>query len=296
MKASWALEHFGNLLSPVERPEAVDPTKSYRLLGARWYAQGLFIKDEKSGQSIKANTLYKVQSGDFVYNRLFAWKGSFAIADAISDACHVSNEFPCFAINKRKLNPHFLKWWFSRESAWNKALGLSTGATPTSRNRLKEAQLLAMVISLPPLAEQDRIVRRIDELVKRVEEARRLRRELDSEINLLPRAILASDKSGRTIEVGQFAALRAPDVTVKPTEQYHFAGVYCFGRGVFPSVSKMGSEFAYPRLTRLRAGNFVYPKLMAWEGALGMVPLNCDNLVVSTEFPVFEINEEISLC
>ena len=50
-------------------------------------------------------------------------------------------------------------------------------------------------------------------------------------------------------------------------------------------------EFAYPRLTSLREGNFVYPKLMAWEGALGIVPQECDGLMVSTEFPVFEVDE-----
>jgi type I restriction enzyme S subunit len=50
-------------------------------------------------------------------------------------------------------------------------------------------------------------------------------------------------------------------------------------------------DFAYPRLTRLRAGEFVYPKLMAWEGALGIVPPECDGCVVSTEFPVFEVLE-----
>jgi type I restriction enzyme S subunit len=31
---------------------------------------------------------------------------------------------------------------------------------------------------------------------------------------------------------------------------------------------------------------------MAWEGALGVVPAECDGLVVSPEFPVFEVNEE----
>jgi type I restriction enzyme S subunit len=30
---------------------------------------------------------------------------------------------------------------------------------------------------------------------------------------------------------------------------------------------------------------------MAWEGALGVVPPECDSLVVSPEFPVFEIDE-----
>lgn len=48
-------------------------------------------------------------------------------------------------------------------------------------------------------------------------------------------------------------------------------------------------------LTRLKAGNFLYPKLMAWEGALGTVPPECDGLVVSPEFPVFEVNESFVL-
>ena len=51
-------------------------------------------------------------------------------------------------------------------------------------------------------------------------------------------------------------------------------------------------DFAYPRLTRLKTGNFVYPKLMAWEGAFGVVTPECDGCVVSTEFPVFKVVED----
>ena len=90
----------------------------------------------------------------------------------------------------------------------------------------------------------------------------------------------------------ELVKLRPPDVTVRADETYQFAGVYCFGRGVFKGTRKSGMDFAYPRLTRLRAGEFVYPKLMAWEGALGVVPPECDGCVVSTEFPVFEVNED----
>jgi len=89
--------------------------------------------------------------------------------------------------------------------------------------------------------------------------------------------------------------LRPPDVPVQASETYQFAGVYCFGRGVFRGQAKSGMDFAYPRLSRLRTGNFVYPKLMAWEGAFGVVPPECDGCVVSTEFPVFEVNEDKAL-
>ena len=39
----------------------------------------------------------------------------------------------------------------------------------------------------------------------------------------------------------------------------------------------------------------MYPKLMAWEEAFAAVPSECDGLVVSTEFPVFEIDREKGL-
>lgn len=85
--------------------------------------------------------------------------------------------------------------------------------------------------------------------------------------------------------------LRECDVIVRAEENYDFAGVYCFGKGVFKGQRKSGSQFAYSKLTRLKAGNFVYPKLMAWEGALGIVPQDCEGLFVSPEFPVFELDE-----
>ncbi|MDX9954573.1 MAG: restriction endonuclease subunit S [Anaerolineae bacterium] len=143
------------------------------------------MKDTKTGAQIRAERLYRVEEGDFVYNRLFAWKGSFAVATAENAGCYVSNEFPCFHVELAKLDPKYLWFYFKRESAWNETLGLSYGATPTSRNRLKEANLLSMQIPLPPLAEQRRIVARIEALAARAEAARELREQVMAEVEAL---------------------------------------------------------------------------------------------------------------
>jgi type I restriction enzyme S subunit len=87
-------------------------------------------------------------------------------------------------------------------------------------------------------------------------------------------------------------SLREPDISVNPEETYRFAGIYSFGRGMFKGQYRTGTEFSYTKLTRLKTNNFVYPKLMAWEGALTIVPPKCENLVVSPKFPVFEVNQE----
>jgi type I restriction enzyme S subunit len=133
------------------------------------------------------------------------------------------------------------------------------------------------------------MVARIAALAAQVAEARELRNQAAEEAEAMCRSILSSDKEATLTPMRELVRLRGPDVLVRPEKTYQFAGVYCFGRGVFRSQAKTGLEFAYPRLTRLRAADFVYPKLMAWEGALGVVPPECDGCVVSTEFPVFEV-------
>ena len=87
----WPLVKLGEVLRPVSRPEPVRPDATYRLLGARWYALGLHVKDVAPGSGIQATKLYRVCEGDFVYNRLFAWKGSFALASQDDEGCFVSN-------------------------------------------------------------------------------------------------------------------------------------------------------------------------------------------------------------
>jgi type I restriction enzyme S subunit len=181
MPNNWPLVPLGELLTSVSRPETVDPEKTYCILGAHWYAGGLYIKQVTPGAGIQAKSLSLVEEGDFVYNRLFAWKGSFALATKENDGCYVSNEFPCFKVNRERLDGAFLWRYLSRTSTWEEALSLSTGGTPTSRNRLKEHKFLAFRIPLPPLDEQRRIVARIEALAAKIEEARRLRHRSGAE-------------------------------------------------------------------------------------------------------------------
>lgn len=124
MPNPWPVVSLGELLTPVSRPEPVNAEKTYHILGAHWYAQGLYTKEVTAGTGVRANALYRVEQGDFVYNRLFAWKGSFALANKQNHGCYVSNEFPCFAVNASRLDGQFLFRYFSRSSIWDDALSL----------------------------------------------------------------------------------------------------------------------------------------------------------------------------
>jgi type I restriction enzyme S subunit len=185
MNVPWPLVPLREILIPANRPETIDPEKSYHILGAHWYAKGLYTKDIRSGSQIQAKNLYRVEEGDFVYNRLFAWKGSFAVASEENHGCYVSNEFPCFVINEDRVDGQYLWRYFSRAGIWEEAFGLSTGGTPTSRNRLEEGKFLAMKMPLPPMKEQRRIVAKIDKLAAKIEEAGGLRKRSVVEVERL---------------------------------------------------------------------------------------------------------------
>ncbi|MCI0417337.1 hypothetical protein L0222_31610 [bacterium] len=154
----WEAELFGKLTEQVKREEVLMPHKVYRILGMSWYGKGLYVKYEKAGNQIRARTLYQVEKGDFVYNRLFAWKGSFAEVEDHTASCYVSNEYPCFKIIDRRIVPGYLWCYFSQPELWHFVEELSTGTTSTSRLRLKEVKLNNFLIPLPPKLIQEKMV------------------------------------------------------------------------------------------------------------------------------------------
>jgi type I restriction enzyme S subunit len=288
----WPIVPLGELLSPVCRPVAVDPKEEYTLLGARWYARGLYPKERKPGSEIKAAKLYRVQQGDFVYNRLFAWKGSFAVATEYNDGCFVSNEFPCFTANNERLDPQFLWYYFSRESAWNDALGLSHGATPTSRNRLNEQHFLRLRIPLPPLEEQRRIVARIDHLAAKIEEAQEQRRKMNADIAAFAASLHASLSKDRRVRMDSLVELHEERVPVETSGQYPQVGIKGFGGGLFPKPALAGTDTTYRHFNRLDADMLVLSQVKGWEGAIAVCPDELAGHFASPEYRTFRCIED----
>lgn len=282
---SWEPTPLSALLTPVSRGEPVLPTREYRLLGARWYAKGLYIKDVKPGSSIRADRLYRVEHGDFVYNRLFAWKGSFAVASQAEDGCYVSNEFPCFVVDDKKLSGKFLWYYLSNEATWNEALELSSGGTPISRNRLKEDHFLSMRLRLPDRAEQDRIVFKIDTLASKLEKARTVKNEIEREAEaLLNSAFSRIVEGARKVRIGDVAPLVRRPVETTVDGEYPELGVRSFGRGVFHKPTLVGAELTWQKLFRVHEGDIVISNIKAWEGAIAVAGPDDDGRVGSHRY------------
>lgn len=289
----WRRVSIGEVAPPVQRPETPIPGKEYRQVGVRLWGQGAYEREILDGAATQYNFLHRVEAGDIIVNKIWARNGSVSVIQKDLSGCYCSNEFPLFHPNSSSLSDRWFYWMTKTRWFWAECDMASRGTT--SKSRIRPEAFASIQIPLPDRKEQDRIVAKLDALSARIDEARECSRQIEQEAIALCRSVIHSAEASEKVELSRLLKLRLPDVEVEPQLTYEFAGVYSFGRGVFKGPVKTGMEFSYPKLTRLREGDFVYPKLMAWEGALGVVPPDCDSFVVSTEFPVFEINTELVL-
>jgi len=191
---------LSKILRQVIREEKVVEDKEYPVLGIHWYAKGLYIKYVKKGHEIKAKKLYVVRKGDFVYSRLFAWKGSFALVPVELDGCYVSDEFPCFEVDESKINPRYLMYFFTNEKLWEQSLELSEGSTGISRNRLKVDKFLSFEIPLPSLEIQNKVVEKLDLTVNLLKRLDDLKEEFNNDLFALKNQILHEAVQGKLVE------------------------------------------------------------------------------------------------
>lgn len=178
----WTPARFRDVMSLEERREPIDPKRTYKLLGVRWYGNGAFLREERTGESLSAQHIYRVTPGDVIYNRLFAWKGSFGLIGEDLADCFVSNEFPLFAARLDKVDPQFLLRILQHPRTSMRADAFSTGTTSISRNRLGEEDFLHFPLNLPPLDEQraiaellgaaERAIATAESLIKAIAEAK----------------------------------------------------------------------------------------------------------------------------
>jgi len=133
--------------------ERVEGNHTYRLLGIHGNGGGAFVKGEKKGTGIRANTLHRVSEGWIIYNRLFAFRGSFAIITENQDGCYVSSEFPTFKLKTTVTKPQIIAKYIVHclNSPYYRNLmaSKSTGSTKQSRSRFNQQSLLALKVEIP---------------------------------------------------------------------------------------------------------------------------------------------------
>lgn len=181
---------FVEVMRPNRRPYELGPTEDADLVGMRLYGHGPFHRERKLASQILKKSHFLIRENDVIYNKLFAWKGTFGVVPVELDGMFVSDKFPTYELDTDRVDRDYLRWYFRFPPLWEQARQMSTGSAALSKLTLNPPRFLDLTLPVPPRAEQKRIAARLERLASRVSEARLFQRQSIAERRALQKAVL----------------------------------------------------------------------------------------------------------
>jgi type I restriction enzyme, S subunit len=187
-------------------------------------------------------------------------------------------------VDQERCTPQFLLQYFKTKDGLEQLVKICPGSA--GRNRvLSIKRIPEVLVPLPPVAEQQRIVARIEELVAKSEEVRGLCKEIEDDLSNLLSAAYQQITLGVPREpLGDIAPLNRRPVVVKINEAYPQVAVRSFGRGTFHKPLLNGSDVTWQKPFLVRAGDILISNIKAWEGAIAVARAEDDGRVGSHRY------------
>jgi type I restriction enzyme, S subunit len=207
--------------------------------------------------------------------------GGFGIVPEELDQAIVSSHYFLFGIDQTKLEGRFLDFYI-RTPAFREQVAAQGS---TNYAAIRPNDVLGYKFPLPPLAEQQRIVARVECLTAKIEEASSLREEVQKDLSRLLNAAYhqIADKAPRK-PLGELAPLQRRPVTVDFEASYPQVAVRSFGRGTFHKPPLIGSEVTWEKPFLVKAGDILVSNIKAWEGAIAVAGAYDDGRVGSHRY------------
>jgi len=183
MTSSWQNIPLKDLLTKSDNWIELRPDDLYREITVRLWGKGVVQRGEVTGMDVASKQKNKVKSGQLILSRIDARHGAFGIVPLNLDGAVVSGDFPVFNVNAARVEPHFLEWMTKTKDFIEICKKASEGTT--NRVRLKEEKFLEMVVAIPSLPEQRKIVAQIENISQKLSEAHKLQEVTQKEIDAL---------------------------------------------------------------------------------------------------------------
>lgn len=179
----WERMPLGEVLTQdtayVDEPEP----RMYPKLSVKLYGRGVVLDTPVQGSELKMRRHQLSKPGQVILSEIWGKKGAIGLVPADGGGALCTSHFFLFDIDESKVLPEWLGLIFRANHLEDQLNAGARGTTGYAAVRPKH--LLATEIPLPPLPEQQRIVARVKGLLAKVEEATRLREEVNGELRKL---------------------------------------------------------------------------------------------------------------
>ncbi len=94
------------------------------------------------------------------------------------------------------------------------------------------------------------------------------------------------------VPLGELLTRNEFTVALHPDQRYQEVTIRLWGKGVVPRGVVNGADIAADRRFEVSTGQFIVSRIDARNGAMGIVPPELDNAVVTNDFPSFNVNRD----
>jgi len=169
----YELARIGDFLIKSRNVVNIEDDKIYNRVTVKINNNGVILRDIEKGINIGTKKQYRAKSGQFIISKIDARNGAFGIIPKELDDAIVTNDFPLFDVNTKKINIQFLLLITTTKEFINFAQSCSSGTT--NRQRMDIELFLSQKIPLPKIEEQNKIV---NDYLQRVHDAEQLKNKI----------------------------------------------------------------------------------------------------------------------
>ena len=272
----WRNVALGEVLKHRKEFILLDDTEHYKRCRVQLHAKGVVLRDTVPGSDIKTKRQQVCHAGEFLVAEIDAKMGGFGIVPESLEGAVVSSHYFLFEIDGTKLDRSFLDYFIRTTGFRNQVEAQGS----TNYAAIRPASVLGYQIPLPPLAEQQTIVSRLDTLADKVrqvnEQLDAIERDADQLLAVRFRDAIAGAPRRPMAEV---APLVRREVAIDPDASYTELGIRSFFKGTFHRRTMQGADYSWQNLFAIREGDLIFSNIMAWEQAIAIAKPEDDGCV-----------------
>jgi type I restriction enzyme S subunit len=238
---NWREVKLGSILRYLDERVEMDDEKEYLTITVKRRHGGLEIREKLFGHQIATKKQFRLVPGAFIISRVQCWHQAYAIVPNVPPNTIASTNYDQFEISSQ-VDPRFF-WWLSHSPEFTETVRSSAVGVVIEKMVFDREDWLTKSVRLPSLAEQQRVVARIEELAAQIHEARTLRHQAAEEAE----ALLASSSLAIFSELHSRVGVGSICEVIDPNPSHRYPAYVDEGVPIISSSEFTGEDGIDPR-------------------------------------------------
>jgi type I restriction enzyme S subunit len=190
MSKNWPKVRLGEVLTHFQKYIDSPEARVYHKLSVKLYGRGVVLDAPADGAVLKMKRHQLARAGQVILSEIWGKKGAIGFVPPEGDGALCTSHFFLFDVRTDRVAPKWLQAIFDANYLQGQLDAEAKGTTGYAAVRPKI--LFACEIPLPPLAEQRRLVARIEALATQIRNAHVLRRQVEKNAEAIGRFTLGA--------------------------------------------------------------------------------------------------------